>query len=173
MATSTSVIGTTSDLTSRTVIVPVVIPITGKSTPFQASLLTDPSIAHYLGAFASVSVVGPLSFELSAPATSSVAASAVVAVCPDKYKDWPKTREQVRRLEGSVQVKDAILVPTQLVVEGRVREVSSSLKPPTLVGYPPRIVGHLIVAGGTESTETTLTVHVHLALDGVAHLKTW
>jgi hypothetical protein len=168
-----SLIGDTGELADRTIVVPVVHTVTGNSVSFNLSLTADASISHYMSAFASVKISGPLRFEISAPATSTVAASAIIAVCPDKYDDWPTTRAQVQRLEGAVLVKDAILVPASLVLEGRVREVSSSLKPETLVGHPPRIVGHLSVAGGTAGTVTTITVHVPLLVDGVAHFKTW
>lgn len=168
-----SVVGDVSDLSSKTVVVPVVQSLTGNSVSFNFKVADDPSIRHYLASFASVSIVGPITFEISAPATSTVAASAVVAVCPDKYADWPTTRLQVQRLEGNVHVKDAILVPTSLVVEGRVREVSSSLQPKTLLGYPPVVVGHLVVAGGSATTVTTLTAHISLQVDGIAHFRTW
>jgi hypothetical protein len=70
-------------------------------------------------------------------------------------------------------VKDAILVPQALRVEGKVRQVSSILSHRTLVDYPPAVVGHLVVAGGTATSSTTLTAHVPLRLSGIAHRKTW
>jgi hypothetical protein len=167
------IVGDKSELTSQTITVPVVHEVTGKNTAFHFKLKEDESIQHYLGSFASVKVTGPLTFELSAPASSTVAASAAVAVVPDKYHDFPTTRIQVKRLEGSISVKDAILVPAALVIEGKVRQVSTVLSHSTLLDYPPVIVGHLVVAGGTDTTQTTLTVHVPLALSGVAHRKTW
>lgn len=167
------VIGHRSELTSQSIVVPVVHEITGKDTVFHFKIQDDPSIAHYLGSFASVVITGPITFELSAPATSTVAASAAVAIVPDKYTDWPTTRLQVKRLEGSISVKDAILVPAALMIEGKVRQVSTTLSHKTLLDFPPVVVGHLVVAGGSATSETTLTAHVPLALSGVAHRKTW
>nr|QYF50216.1 MAG: hypothetical protein 2 [Xinjiang sediment deltaflexi-like virus 2] len=167
------IIGDKSELTSQSIVVPVVHEITGKNTSFHFKLQEDESIAHYLASFASVSITGPISFELSAPATSTVAASAAVAVVPDKYTTWPTTRLQVKRLEGAISVKDAILVPAALVIEGKVRQVSTTLSHKTLLDFPPVIVGHLVVAGGSDTSETTLTCHVPLSLSGVAHRKTW
>jgi hypothetical protein len=167
------VIGDKSDLSSQTIVVPVVHEITGADTAFYFKLQDDPSIKHYLSAFASVRITGALTFELSAPATPTVAASAVVAVIPDKYPDFPQQRVQVKRLEGSIVVKDAILVPAALVVEGHVRQVSTTLSHRTLLDFPPVVVGHLVVAGGKVNTETTITVYVPLAVSGVAHRKTW
>jgi len=166
-------IGDISELTDRTIIVPVVTEITGSNTSFDFKIKEDDSILHYLAAFASVRITGPLAFELSAPATSTVAATAAIAVVPDKYDDWPTTRKQVQQLEGSIVVKDAILVPSTLKLEGRVRQVATSLQPATLIDYPPVVVGHLLVAGGSATTKTTLTVHVPIVVDGVAHRKTW
>jgi len=166
-------IGSTSDLSDRAVVVPVVLELKGKACHFHLKIDEDTSIAHYLSSFASVVVTGTLQFELSAPVSSTVAATCVVAVVPDKYKDWPTTQLQIRRLEGAITIKDAILVPSSLTYEGKVREISSSLKPRTLLGHPPVIVGYLHVAGGSDSTVTTLTVHVPILADGIAHHKTW
>lgn len=168
-----SALGDLGELTDQRVVVPVVREIRGHDTAFHFRIAEDPAIAHYLSAFASVKISGPIQFELSAPITSTVAASAAVAIIPDKYNDWPTTKLQVRRLEGAVTVKDAILVPTSLQVEGRVRQVSLVLSHRTLVDFPPAVVGHLSVAGGTASSETTLTAHVPLVLSGIAHHKTW
>lgn len=166
-------IGDVSDLNSQSIVVPVVHDIVGANTAFHFVLSDDPAVAYYLSAFASVKITGPLKFELSAPVTATVAASAAVAVIPNKYSDWPTTKSQVRSLEGSIVIKDAILVPAELQVEGRVRQVSSILSHKTLVDWPPAIVGHLTVAGGTAASSTSLTVHVPLQLSGVAHRKTW
>jgi len=167
------IVGDKSELTSQTITVPVVYEIKGKSAVFHFKVKDDPSIEHYLSSFASVTITGPITFELSAPATSTVAASAAIAVVPDKYTDWPTTRLQIKRLEGAINVKDAILVPAALTIEGHVRQVSTVLSHTTLLDYPPVIVGHLVVAGGSDSSETTLTAHIPLALSGVAHRKTW
>jgi len=169
----TDVIGDRSELTSQSIVVPVVQEIAGSDTVFRFKIKDDPSIVHYLGSFASVVITGPISFELSAPATSTVAASAAIAVVPDKYTTWPTERMQVKRLEGAISVKDAILVPAALAIEGNVRQVSTVLSHKTLLDYPPVVVGHLLVAGGTADSRTTLTAHVPLALSGVAHRKTW
>jgi hypothetical protein len=166
-------IGDIAELSDRTIVVPVVQEITGKDTSFHFKIKEDTSIAHYLAAFASVRITGPLQFELSAPVSSTVAATAAIAVVPDKYNDYPDTRKQVMQLEGAITVKDAILVPSTLRLEGKVRQVSTSLQPATLIDYPPVVVGHLLVAGGTSTTTTTLTVHVPIVVDGVAHRKTW
>lgn len=167
------VIGDRSELVQQSIVVPVVHEISGNNTAFHFRIVDDPSIEHYLGSFASVVITGPITFELSAPVTSTVAASAAVAVVPDKYRTWPTTRLQVKRLEGAISVKDAILVPAALVIEGNVRQVSTVLSHRTLLDFPPVIVGHLVVAGGTAASETTLTAHVPLALSGVAHRRTW
>jgi len=167
------VIGDRSELTLQSITVPVVHEIRGNNVAFHFKIAEDESIVHYLGSFASVVITGPISFELSAPATSTVAASAAVAVVPDKYDTWPSSRIQVKRLEGSISVKDAILVPAALVIEGNVRQVSTTLSHRTLLDYPPVVVGHLVVAGGSATSETTLTAHIPLALSGVAHRKTW
>jgi hypothetical protein len=168
-----NVIGDVGELSDRTVIVPVVHEIVGKDASFHFRIKDDPSISHYLSAFASVRITGALQFELSAPVSSTVAASAVIAVVPDKYNSWPTTRLQVQQLEGAINVKDAILVPSSLKIEGRVRQVATSLQPATLIDFPPVIVGHLSVAGGVATTTTILTVHVPIVVDGVAHRKTW
>jgi hypothetical protein len=167
------VIGDKSELTLQSIVVPVVHEILGKDTVFHFKLQEDESIAHYISSFASVVITGPITFELSAPATSTVAASAAVAVIPDKYATFPTTRLQVKRLEGAISVKDAILVPAALTIEGKVRQVSTVLSHKTLLDFPPVVVGHLVVAGGSSASETTLTAHVPLALAGVAHRKTW
>jgi len=167
------VIGDKSELTLQSIVVPVVHEISGENTVFHFKLVDDPSIAHYLSSFASVVITGPITFELSAPATSTVAASCAVAIIPDKYTDYPVNRLQIKRLEGSISVKDAILVPAALTIEGKVRQVSTVLSHKTLLDFPPVVVGHLLVAGGTARSETTLTAHVPLALSGVAHRKTW
>lgn len=167
------VIGDKSDLTSQSIVVPVVHELLGQNVSFHFKIADDPSIAHYISSFASVVITGPIHFELSAPATSTVAASAAVAIIPDKYSDFPTTRLQVKRLEGAISVKDAILVPAALVLEGNVRQVSTVLSHRTLLDYPPVVVGHLVVAGGSASSETTLTAHVPLSLSGIAHRKTW
>lgn len=168
-----SEIGDLSELKDQHIVVPIVHEITGNSTAFHFRLTDDESILHYLGAFASVKISGPIQFELSAPVTSTIAATASIAVIPDKYTTWPTTKLQVRRLEGAITVKDAILVPSALHVEGRVRQVSLFLSHKTLVDYPPAIVGFLSVAGGNAASETVLTAHVPLILSGVAHRKTW
>lgn len=167
------IVGDKSELSSQTIVVPVVHEITGKDVAFHFKIQDDESIQHYLGSFASVVVTGPITFELSAPATSTVAASAAVAIVPDKYTTWPTTRAQVKRLEGSISVKDAILVPAALTIEGAVRQVSTVLSHKTLLDFPPVVVGHLVVAGGSATSETTLTAHIPLKLSGVAHRKTW
>lgn len=168
-----SVVGDTSELTDQSILVPVVHEITGHRQAFHFKIAEDESILHYLSAFASVKISGPLQFELSAPVTSTVAATASVAVIPDKYDDFPTENSQVRRLEGAVTVKDAILVPTALHVEGKVRQVSTFLSHDTLLDHKPVIVGYLTVAGGNAQSATTLTVHVPLVVSGVAHRKTW
>jgi hypothetical protein len=170
---SSDVVGDVAELSSQSVVVPVVTELKGSDTHFHFKLVDNDDIKHYLGAFALVKLGGPIQFELSAPVTSTVAATAAVAVIPDKYDTWPTTKAQVRRLEGAITVKDAILVPAALHVEGNVRQVSTVLSHRTLVDYPPAIVGHLSVAGGSSTSETTLVAHVPLLLSGVAHRKTW
>jgi hypothetical protein len=169
----TALVGDVTELSDQSIVVPVVCDIRGSDTAFHFRIVDDPSIVHYLGAFASVKISGPITFELSAPVTSTVAATAAVAVIPDKYTTWPTTKAQVRRLEGAITVKDAILVPATLQVEGKVRQVSLYLSHRTLVDYPPAVVGHLSVAGGGAQSETTLVAHVPILLSGVAHRKTW
>lgn len=166
-------IGDVSELHKQTKVVHVVQPIVGADTPFHFRLVDTPAIASYLNSYALVKINGPLQFELSAPITSTVAATASIAVIPDKYEDWPETREQVAELEGSITVKDAILVPTSLVVEGEVAQVSIFLSHKTLTDYQPAIVGHLNVAGGSATSRSLLKVKVPLLLTGVAHRKTW
>jgi len=173
MPESNDIIGDRSELKQQSIVVPVVHEIVGNNTPFHFKIAEDPSILHYLEAFAFVTITGPITFELSAPITSTVAASAAVAVVPDKYTSWPTLRLHVKRLEGAISVKDAILVPAALVIEGNVRQVSTVLSHKTLLDFPPVIVGHLVVAGGTAISETTLTAHVPLAVSGVCHRKTW
>lgn len=168
-----SLIGNLTELHDSNVVVPVNVSITGATGHFHVDLASNATVNHYLENNAVVYISGDLKFELSAPATSTVAGVAIIAVCPNKYTTWPTTRAQILALEGRVQVKDAILVPTNLRTEGAVREVSPHLKPKSLVGYTPVIVGHVTVAGGTATTVSDVTIHVPLYCDGLGHRKTW
>lgn len=170
---ASSVVGSTEALTSNDVVVPVVIKLTGASAVVVQKLATHQDIVAYLERFALVEISGPLRFELSAPVSSTVAATIIAAVYPDKYPDQPTTAHQIRRLEGRIAAKDALLVPAELHVEGRVRQVSHCLSHATLTDYPPVLAVALGVAGGTAATETYLTVHVPLRCSGIAHRKTW
>lgn len=166
-------IGDIAETHKRTVKVNVVHPIDGQDTAWHFKLRDKAAISHYLSAFASVKITGPIEFHLSAPISSTQAAVSSVAVVPDKYDDWPTIDLQVRELEGAITIKDALLVPASLQFQGSVREVADILQPKTLVDFPPVVVGHLRVAGGSASTRTYLTAVVSLTLDGVAHRKTW
>lgn len=169
----TSLVGDVSELHSRQVVVPATLLVTGSSGQFHFKLAEAPEIAHYYRSHASVQIVGDLLVSLSGPVSSTVATTASVAIVPDKYSTWPETNQQVVGLEGSVRVQHSLLVGIEQKVIRPGREVASSLKPPTLIDFPPVVVGHFQVTGGNNASETLVVVHVTLSVDGVAHRCTW
>lgn len=173
MSQSSGLIGDVSQLRSNRVVVPVTVEVTGNSRAFHIKLRDSDDVAHYRDNFASVRIDGGITVEVSGATSPTVATCAVVAICPDKYDDWPTTALQVKRLEGSTVVQQSLLVPIDIKPGTPGRETSDILKPDTLIDYPPVVVGFLTVAGGTANSVSLVTIHTPLLLDGVAHRKTW
>jgi len=173
MSDAQQLLGDTKEFHKRTVKVPISFTVIGKKTAFHFKILDRPAIQHYVNNYRIVRISGPIQFEASGPVSSTLASVAIIAICPDKYDTWPTELEQVNDLEGRVRVKDSLLVPVDLKSQGYSLEVSTSLKPRSVGDYPPVVVGFVSVASGTDTSETVITAHIELEVDGVGHRKTW
>jgi len=167
------IVGDVAELTRNTISAKATHKVTGVSGPFHFKLSDAPGISKYFSSHAKVTITGPITVSLSGPVSSTVATSASVAICPDKYTDWPFTEDQIVQLQGSVRVQHSLLVPPSSVPLLPGNEVAEQLKPKTLVDFPPVVVGYFTVAGGTATSTALIVVTVPLAVEGVAHHKTW
>jgi len=168
-----SVVGDTSELVRKTIHAKATHKLTGASGSFYFKLKEVQGIRQYHDTHAKVVISGPILVSLSGAVSSTIATSANVAVVPDKYSDWPTTEEQVVQLQGSIRVQNSLMVPSQAVPIVFGNETTEYLKPKTLTDYPPVVVGHWTVAGGTAQTVTYIVLTVPLVLEGIAHQKTW
>jgi len=168
-----SVIGDTSELTRNTIVATATHLLVGSSGSFHFPLSEAPGIAKYFESHAKVTISGSVQVLLNCPVSATTSGSAIVAVCPNKYNTWPSTEEQVVQLQGSVRVQHSLLVPPLESVLSFGNETAEQLKPRTLVDYPPVVVGHFTIAGGTASSRSHIALRVPLRVEGVSHHRTW
>lgn len=166
-------VGDIADLHRRTIIVPATQPIVGHHTTGAFKLADNLDIAYYLNSYATVSITGPIVLEIVGPVSATIATSVIAAIYPDKYNSVPTTREHVRRLEGSVTLQHSLIVGSVTATCLGGREVSTSLKPRTLVDFPPVVAYHVDIAGGNNTSPSVLVAHVPLLVDGISHRCTW
>jgi len=167
------VIGDTSELVKKTIVATATHRVTGTSSVFHFELSSASGISKYFESHAKVTISGPVHVSVSGPVSSTVATSASVAVVPGKYRDWPTSEDQIVQLQGSVRVQHSLLVPPTSVPIAFGNETAETLKPKTLVDYPPVVVGHVVIAGGTATSTALVVLTVPLLVEGVAHHKTW
>lgn len=170
---ASSVIGDTAELTRTTIVAKATHRVVGQTGAFHFRLHDAPGVSKYFESHAKVSVQGVAKLSVSGPTSSTVSTSVTAAVVPDKYSSWPSTEEQVVQLQGSARVQHSLLVPPSSVPLIFGNEVADLFKPKSLVGYPPVVVGHFTVAGGSAASAVIVVVELTLSLDGVAHHKTW
>lgn len=168
-----SVIGDTGELVSKTIVAKATHQVTGVSGNFHFRLSDAPGIRKYFESHAKVTITGPVTALISGPVSSTVASTAAIAICPDKYNSWPSTEDQVVQLQGSDRVQHSLLVPPTSLVIVFGNETAEQLKPRTLVDYPPVVVGHFTIAGGTATSSALIVLTVPLTVEGVAHHRTW
>jgi hypothetical protein len=168
-----SVIGDTAELVRNTITAKATHEVTGSSGSFYFRLSEAPGIAKYFDSHAKVTIEGTPTVYVSGPVSATISTSVAVAVIPDKYKTFPVTESQHVQLQNSVRIQHSILVPpsTQPLRFGN--ETAEQLKPRTLIDFPPVVVGHYTVAGGSPSSVTIIVVELPLRVEGVAHHKTW
>jgi len=168
-----TVVGDTAELVRNTITAAATHRVTGSSGTFNFLLSDAPGIAKYFRSHAKVTIKGQVSVLVTGPISSTVATTAAVAVCPAKYSTWPTTEEQVVQLQGSIRVQHSLLVPPVSLPILFGNETAEQLKPKTLVDYPPHVVGHFTIAGGTATSTALIVLTVPLLVEGVAHHKTW
>lgn len=167
------VIGDTAELRRNTIQAKASYRIEGQSGAFHFRLSEADGIKKYFASHAKVKIQGTVTALVSGPAQSTIATTVVVAVCPDKYPDWPTQEDQIVQLQGSTRIQHNILVPQTPTPIPFGNEVAEVLKPKTLVDYPPVVVGYYTIAGGSQSSYGYVILNVTLTLEGVAHHKTW
>lgn len=168
-----SVIGDTSELVRKTIVAKATHRVTGPSGHFEFLLSSAPGIEKYFESHARVAITGPVLVSVSGPVSAAVSTSVAVAVCPAKYTDWPTTEEEIVELQGSIRVQHSLLVPPSSLPVAFGNETAEQLKPKTLIDYPPHVVGHFTIAGGTATSTALIVLSVPLVVEGVAHHKTW
>jgi len=166
-------IGDTSELVRNSIVAKATHQVVGVSGHFHFKICDAPGLASYFLSHAKVSITGPVSVYIAGPVTPTTATSAVVAICPDKYSDWPTTEAQIIQLQGSVRVQHSLLVPATHTPIEFGHEITELLKPRTLIDYPPVVVGHFTVSGGTTTSATTIIVEVPITVSGLSHNRTW
>lgn len=168
-----SQIGDVAETHQKAIVVKAPHEDTGNNKTGHFKLLDNPDIAHYIANYASVRISGPIVLEISGPVSSTLATTSVAAIYPDKYPDSPSTKNQVRRLEGSVTLQHSLVMGAVTANCTPGRQVADILSPKTLIDFPPVVAYHVDIAGGTNTSAFVLIAHVPLVLDGVAHRKTW
>lgn len=168
-----SAIGDVQELTRKTITAKATHRVTGVSGHFHFPISSAPGIAKYFTSHAKVSITGPVTATVSGPVSSTVATSASLAIIPDKYNTFPSTEDQVIELQGSVRVQHSLIVGAEQRPLEFGHETAEQLKPKTLVDYPPVVVGHFTIAGGTASSTALIVISCPLTVEGVAHHKTW
>jgi hypothetical protein len=170
---SGSVVGDTGELVKKTIVAKATHTVTGTSGSFHFSLSAAPGISKYFTSHARVVITGPVSITISGPTSATVASTATVAIIPDKYPDFPTTEAEVIELQGSIRVQHSLIVGAEEKVVSFGHETTEQLKPRTLIDYPPVVVGHYTIAGGTATSTALIVISCPLTVDGVAHHKTW
>lgn len=173
MSGTGNVIGDTAELVRKTITAKATYEVTGVSGNFHFRISEAPGISKYFESHAKVTISGPVSAIVSGPVSSTVATTVVIAVVPDKYRNWPTTEDQVVQLQGSERVQHSLLVPPTSCQIQFGNETAEQLKPKTLVDYPPVAVGHFTIAGGNANSKALVVLSVPLTVEGVAHHKTW
>lgn len=168
-----SLVGDVAELERDTIVATATHPLTGSSGHFHFSLSSAPGIAEYFRSHAKVSIIGPVQASIAGPVSTTAASTATIAVVPDKYDDWPEAERDIVELQGSIRVQHSLLLGSQVVPLPFGNETAEQLKPPTLVDFPPVIVGYYEIAGGKASTSSFVVLRVPLRVSGVAHQKTW
>jgi hypothetical protein len=168
-----SVLGDTAELVQKTITAKATHRVTGTSGHFNFSISSASGISKYFTSHAKVTICGPVTASISGPVSATIASSACIAVIPDKYTDYPTTEAQIVELQGSVRVQHSLLVGAESRTVEFGHETAEQLKPKTLVDYPPHVVGHFTVAGGSASSSSLIVITVPLRVEGVAHHKTW
>jgi len=160
-------------LHDRTTVLKVVHTLTGSSGCFNFRLIAEDVVSELLDSHALVRIVGPLNVTIRGPITSTVATSVTVALCPNKYVNWPDQEAQVCALEGSTTAEHSLMVASRNSVLGIAREIEPQLKPILAGTFDPVVVGHWTVAGGVASSVSLLIVSFKVEVDGIGHLRTW
>jgi len=168
-----SVLGDVSELSGNTIVAKATHRVSGTSGSFFFRIAEAPGIAKYFASHQKVTISGPVSVSVSGPVTSTISTSATVAFIPDKYSDFPTTEDQIVELQGSIRVQHSLLVGAETKPIQFGHETTEQLKPSTLVDYPPVVVGHFQVAGGSASSNVLVVVTCPLTVTGVAHHKSW
>jgi hypothetical protein len=168
-----SAIGDTAELVRKTIEAKATHKVRGVTGSFHFKISEADGISKYFDSHAKVTITGPVTATVSGPVSSTVATSVSIAVIPDKYDDFPSEEEEVIQLQGSVRVQHSLIVGAEKAVVQFGHETAEQLKPKTLVDYPPVVVGHYTVAGGTASSSAIVVISCPLTVEGVAHHKTW
>lgn len=168
-----NVIGDTTELVRKTITAKATHTVTGVAGCFNFLISEASGIKKYFESHAKVIISGPVQVLVSGPVSASIATTAAVAIIPDKYTDYPTAESEVVELQGSVRVQHSLLVPPTTLPIQFGNETAEQLKPKTLIDYPPRVVGHFTIAGGSASSKAIVVLSVPLTVEGVAHHKTW
>jgi len=170
---SSGVIGDVAELTKKTITAKATHKVQGVSGSFHFRISDAPGVSKYFQSHARVTISGPVTVLISGPTSAAIASTVVVAICPDKYDNWPSSEEQIIQLQGSERVQHSLLVPPTSIAVQFGNETAEQLKPRTLVDYPPVVVGYYTIAGGTAASAAHVVLSLPLIVEGVAHHKTW
>lgn len=112
-------------------------------------------------------VIGP-----SAPDKAIVA---YVAVLPDTASDSniPTEPADILTVGGSIFTQHSLYVGSQVTPVGFSQDVAHQVKPRPHVGSPPKIVYHIDVIGGDDTSVTFLRISGQLVVEGVGFVKSW
>jgi hypothetical protein len=171
-----SILGDIPELSSIHIVARATHGVTGSSGHFEFLLSSASGISQYFSSHSYVRISGPVTFAISGPLSSSIASSVVVAAIPDKFggsSDVPTTEAQIVQIPGANRAQHSLLVPTAFVPLTFPHEVADLLKPKTLIDFPPRIVGHYTIAGGSTQSKAIIVLSVPLEVKGTAFHKTW
>jgi len=170
---SASALGDVSELVRKTITAKATHRVTGASGSFHFAISDAPGISKYFTSHAKVTITGPVTATVSGPVSSTIATTVSIAIIPAKYRTFPTTEEQVIELQGSTRIQHSLVVGAEVKPLEFGHETAEQLKPSTLVDYPPVVVGHYTIAGGSTSSTALVVVACPLTVEGVAHHKTW
>lgn len=175
MSTS-DIIGDVSQLRQTTINFHAVETIVGSTVSGSFDLVDATGFKHLISARAIAKLLSDsLRCQVIGPSAPDKAVTAYVAILPDSLDDddLPTTASEILTVGGSAFTQHSLYVGSQVTPLGFAQEVSHQLKPAPHVGSLPKVVYHINVIGGDDSSESYLRLSGQLLVEGVGFVKSW